>query len=69
MLSDQVRYRSQQNLNEKKYNPEDNSYQIIGGIFKDKRGSYDKRQYYEYLARQAEEQATRKKRWEYMDEH
>lgn len=45
-----------------KFNPEDNSYQVIGNIFKEKQSPYDKRAYSEYLKRQAEEQNKRKKK-------
>lgn len=39
---------------ERKINPEDHSYGIIGNIFKDKGSPYDKRQYSDYLQHQAQ---------------
>lgn len=41
---------------------------MIGNIFKEKQSPYDKRQYSEYLKRQADEQNQRKMRHKYMSE-
>ena len=67
-LDDQVRYQSQQALNSKKSNPEDHSYSVIGNMFRDRNSSYDKKEYSEYLRKQAHEQSSQKRKWNFMNE-
>lgn len=53
-LDQQIKLHNQKGEEEKKTNPEDISYAVIGNVFKEKITPFDKRQYSEYLRRQAE---------------
>ena len=63
-----MKFHSQQVVDSKRADPEDHSYKMMGNMFRDRAASYDKKEYYEYLRRQAEEQNYRKKRWNFMNE-
>ena len=49
-------------------NPEENSYSVIGDVFRDKAKTYDKRQYYEFLNYQEKEQNLRKRKANFMND-
>ena len=53
-LDNQIKLNERRREEERKINPEDHSYGIIGNIFKEKGSPYDKRQYSDYLQHQAE---------------
>ena len=59
------KYKEQEN---KKTNPEDNSYSVIGNVFKERQSPYNKHEYAEYLKRQAAEQNIKKRKEKYMSE-
>lgn len=67
-LDRQVEFHTYVNKEKNRFNPEENSYRALGGLFKDKPASYDKRAYSEYLKKQAEEQTNRKKKDQLMSE-
>ena len=66
-LDSQVRYHSQQALENKKSNPEDNSYSVIGNMFRERNCSYDKKEYSDFLRRQAQEQNSQRRKWNFMN--
>ena len=66
-LDDQVRYHSQQALNSKRSNPEEHSYSVIGNMFRERNSPYDKKEYSDFLRRQADEQNNRKRKWNFMN--
>ena len=53
---------------ERRSNPEEASYAVIGNLFREKPSPYNKKEYSEYLRRQAEEQSSRRMKDKFMSE-
>ena len=65
-LDQQVQMHNFQKQEEQRVNPEQNSYSVIGTMFRNKVSPYDKKQYSEYLKNQAVEQKRRRNEWNHM---
>lgn len=67
-LDNQVLTHQRKLSQERMTNPEENSYKVIGDVFRDKAKTYDKKQYYEFLNYQEKEQNLRKKKANFMND-
>ena len=66
VLDNQVIVNQRKKSEEKKMNPEENSYSVIGNVFRNRDSSFDKKKYYEFLTFQEKEQNRRKKNFNHM---
>ena len=67
-LERQVKQHNMKKLQEKKINPEENSYGIIGNVFRERKATYDKNVYMQELQVQAQIQRQKKKQENYMSD-
>ena len=67
-LEKQLQVIHQKKEEEHKFNPQQANYSFISGIFRDKKPTYDKKEYSMFLDRQSEEQKKNKLSQKYMNE-
>ena len=67
-LNKQVENHQWKSEQERRSNPADASYAVIGSLFREKPSPYNKKEYSEYLRKQAEEQSNRKMKEKFMSE-
>ena len=68
VLDSQVIINQRRKSEEKRINPEENSYSVIGNVFRDKSAIHDKKKYHEFLTYQEQQQSMKKKRENYMND-
>jgi hypothetical protein len=67
-LEKQVQLLNSRRQEEGKVNPEQATYSFINGIFREKKPSFDKKEYSLYLEKQAEQQRLNRLQQKYMSD-
>lgn len=68
ILDSQVLINQRRKSEEKRADSEENSYSVIGNVFRDKSAVHDKKKYHDYLTYQEQQQLMKKKRENYMND-